>query len=127
MVVDDEDDSLNEYIKVYGKESVLVFNKSEVAKTFDEFDNSEERRSVVYARNACFDLAKQLGYTYFLELDDDYKEFQFRYIDGTALRLIYPLNVDDIFDAMLDYYKTIPAKTIAMAQNGDFLRWCRWR
>ena len=29
-------------------------------------------RAIVYARNACFDLAKDLGITYFIQLDDDY-------------------------------------------------------
>ena len=56
----------------------IVFNKKEVAETFDEADNFyKDRRTIVYARNFCFQAARQLGFKYFLELDDDYIHFRF--------------------------------------------------
>ena len=70
IVCDDEDKTLPEYRKRFG--DVLVFSKSEIAKTFDEGDNFGDRRAIIYARNACFELARQIGATHFIELDDDY-------------------------------------------------------
>ena len=70
IVCDDEDKTLPEYRKRFG--DVLVFSKSEIAKTFDEGDNFGDRRSIIYARNACFELAQQIGATHIIELDDDY-------------------------------------------------------
>lgn len=78
IVCDDEDKTLPEYRKRFG--DVLVFSKSEIAKTFDEGDNFGDRRAIIYARNACFELARQIGATHFIELDDDYTYFKDIYI-----------------------------------------------
>ena len=51
-----------------------MFDKLEISKKFDEFDNFDDRRAIVYARNASFEIAKKLGLKYFLQLDDDYEE-----------------------------------------------------
>lgn len=51
----------------------------------------------------------------------DYVKFQYRF--GPTLDYLYKgmRNLDVILDIMLEYYKTIPAKSIAMAQGGDFI------
>lgn len=120
IVIDDEDDTRGQYIELFG-DKVLIFSKSDIASKFDEADNFGDRRSIVYARNACFELAEMVGCKYFIELDDDYTEFQFRV--GKNLERDYCLitNIDKILEAMLEYYESIPAATIAMAQGGDFL------
>ncbi|MBD8128920.1 hypothetical protein IFU23_05725 [Pantoea agglomerans] len=120
IVIDDEDKTQDQYRELFG-DRVLTFSKSDIAKRFDEADNFGDRRSIFYARNACFDLAEKVGCKYFIELDDDYTEFQFRV--GKDLEPGYCLisDLDAVLDAMLRYYESIPAKTIAMAQGGDFL------
>ncbi|RTQ01285.1 hypothetical protein EKN38_12985 [Enterobacter sp. WCHEn045836] len=120
IVIDDEDKTREQYLEKFG-DQVLIFSKEEIASRFDEADNFGDRRSIFYARNACFELARLVGCKYFIQFDDDYKEFQFRVdknLDRTY-RLID--NLDDVLSAMLDYYISIPATTIAMAQGGDFL------
>lgn len=129
IVIDDEDTTRERYQELFG-DKVLVFSKSDIASRFDEADNFGDRRSIFYARNACFDLAKKLGCKYFIELDDDYTAFQFRV--GKDLEKDYCLItcLDPVLEAMIEYYEAIPAKTIAMAQGGDFLgdsnnaSWC---
>jgi hypothetical protein len=120
IVIDDEDTTRERYKELFG-DKVLVFSKSDIASRFDEADNFGDRRSIFYARNACFDLAKKVGCKYFIELDDDYTAFQFRV--GKELEKDYCLitRLDPVLEAMLEYYESIPAKTIAMAQGGDFL------
>lgn len=121
IVIDDEDKTESEYRRRYG-EKVLQFSKAEIAKTFDEGDNFGDRRTIIYARNACWDLAKQVGCRYFIQLDDDYTEFRTRYkSDGEPCYLRITKTLDSILCAMLDYYESIPALSIAMAQGGDFL------
>jgi hypothetical protein len=123
-VIDDEDETRAEYRKRYG-EQVLEFSKTEIAKTFDEGDNFDDRRAIVYARNACFDLARSVDCTHFIELDDDYTGFFYKldhngeYLTGNSQHLIRDL--DQVLDILVDYYKSIPALSIAMAQTGDFL------
>ena len=123
IVLDDEDESYPEYVQNFGADRIWRFNKDEIAKDTDEFGKSfGGRGAVVYARNACFALAKEHGYTYFMELDDDYYEFQFRYEEEGHLRALFPTNLDVVFGALLEYYESIPTmKSLCIAQNGDFL------
>lgn len=122
IVLDNEDPSAPEYISRFGGENVVIFDKAAIAETFDE-GVPGDRRTIVYARNACFDIARKLGYRYFIELDDDYTVFEWRF--DNRLRYITKdkavCNLDAVFDIMLDFFKKIPAKSIAMAQGGDYL------
>lgn len=119
IVCDNEDKTLPQYQEKF--ENVVVFDKAEIAKKFDTADLSKERRTIVFARNACFDIAEQLGYKYFLELDDDYTVFEYRRpIDGT-LKHINATHLDEIFDLMIDFLETSKAKTVCFAQGGDYL------
>ena len=122
FICSDDDKQLDKYKEHYTKQ-VLVFSKKEYKSTFDIGDNFDDERVVVYARNACFDLAKKVGVKYFLVLDDDYTDFSYRFNGELSYNKGrgYINNVDDIFKAVLDYYKTIPAKTIALSQNGDWI------
>ena len=122
IVLDNEDPSAPEYISRFGSENVVIFDKAAIAETFDE-GVPGDGRTIVYARNACFDIARKLGYRYFIELDDDYTVFEWRF--DNRLRYITKdkavCNLDAVFDIMLDFFKKIPAKSIAMAQGGDYL------
>ena len=62
-----------------------MFSKEEMSKTFDEGDNFNDRRCIIYARNACFELAKKVGCKQFIQLDDDYTDFLFRVPSGEKL------------------------------------------
>ena len=80
FVLDDEDKTLPQYQKNFGKENIIVFNKKEMADSVDEGNNFDERRTITHARNACFKIAEKLGITYFLQLDDDYYEFIYKFL-----------------------------------------------
>lgn len=120
IVVDNEDETVEEYYKLYGKR-VIMFDKLEMAKRFDTGDNFAERRTIVYARNACFDIAEKLGLKYFLELDDDYTSFMFRKIKGDKLIGIECRQLDRLFERMIDFLEESNALTVAFAQGGDFI------
>lgn len=120
IVVDDEDLEYNKYIDNFGSEHVRQFHKAGVE--CDSMDNFPGRLAILYARNECFNLAREMGYTYFLELDDDYLYFFSRFIkDGDTLSTIYVRDFDAVCEAMLDFLDESGAVTIAMAQNGDFI------
>lgn len=128
MVCDDEDETLDQYKRNFGEERVITFNKSDVASRFDEGDNFQDRRTVFYARNATFEIARKLGYQYFLQLDDDYDSFRWRIspeIEYSSKMLTTDKSyhcLDKIFETMLDYLITTPRlTTICMSQSGDFI------
>jgi hypothetical protein len=120
VVIDNEDSQIKKYQELYG-DSVVIFDKAAIAETFDEGDNFGDRRAVIYARNACFEIAERLGIKHFIQLDDDYSSFVYKtnHKGEFKERMIHSL--DDILAAMLKFYKSIPALSVAMAQGGDFI------
>lgn len=120
LIVDDEDATLPAYISRYGKE-VVTFSKREIAKTFDIMDNMRSFASVVYARNASWDIARERNITHFIQLDDDYLYFQFKRDDtfGYEDKWIHSA-LDEVFSAMCTFLDNTSVLTICMAQGGDF-------
>ena len=122
IVIDDEDDTAAEYIIKYG-DKVKVFSKEKISKTFDEADNFKDRRSIVYARNACFDIAKDIGIKYFMQLDDDYTRFEQRFDENLKYIPSTPLvtTLDSYLASLLQFFKKTNILSIAIAQGGDFI------
>lgn len=121
IVIDNEDSTADEYYKNFGEEHVIMFDKLQIAQTFDTADTFNDRKTIVYARNACFDIANKLGIKYFLELDDDYTGFMHRYIEGQQLRSKITTRLDDIFKMMIDFLSSTCALTVAFVQGGDLI------
>lgn len=121
VVIDDEDATADEYRKIYG-DKVLQFSKEEISKTFDEGDNFEDRRTITYARNACWQLAERIGVKYFIQLDDDYVHFNVRFkSNGETCNGMVRTRVDTLFGILVEFFESTPIKTIAMAQGGDYI------
>lgn len=121
LIVDNTDSQIELYRTKFGKENVIVFDKEAIAKTTDQGDNFHNLRTTTHARNACFEIAKDLGIKYFLVLDDDYNSFYFKFnLEGKIISKKI-LNLDRVFGDMLEYYKSIDAASICMSQAGDFL------
>lgn len=120
FIVDNEDKTSDKYIENFGKDKVAIFDKKAFADSVDEGNNFDERRTITHARNACFEIAKKLGITYFIELDDDYVDFRHKALE-TNNRLFLVKNLDNIFDYFLSFYKGSKINTIAFSQGGDFI------
>jgi len=77
---------------------------------------------VIYARNACWALAEQVGCRYFVQLDDDYSAFFYRNdSEQNYCSLRVRLTMNDLFSAFVDFYEATPILTVALSQGGDFL------
>ena len=123
IIVDDEDTTIDKYYKNYGKDMVKVFNKKAVADTTDEGNNFDERRTITHARNASFEIAKHLGLTYFMQLDDNYVSFEHRYLSKCKTKLMVKkiTDLDYVIRCFLEFYQATSFKSIAFAQGGDFI------
>lgn len=122
LVVDDEDNQIDLYRQKYG-DQVIVFCKQTAINLTDSGDNFGKRNSVVYARNYNFEISKQLGVKYFLQLDDDYRQFRYTFnnADEYITQNININNLDVVIEAMLEFYIESGALTVAMSQGGDFI------
>ena len=117
FIVDNEDKTIEQYKNNYGVENVKVFDKKAMADSIDEGNNFDNRKVIIHARNACFEIAKELGITYFVQFDDDYYYFGYRYITGAKIIK----NINAVFDAMLNFYKSTNIKSICFSQGGDHI------
>jgi hypothetical protein len=120
IILDNEDKTIQSYIHKYGEDKIIVFNKKYYADLVDEGNNFDNRKTTTHARNACFDIAKNLNITYFIVLDDDYTNFRYRFVDKYITKG-YVLSLDKMFDSLLNFYKNTNFKSIAFAQGGDFI------
>lgn len=120
LILDDSDKTINEYKDLFG-DDIIIFSKKDYKDKFDIMDNFDNDKVIVYARNACYDIARKLGLDYFFEYEDDYTNFQYRYIEGESLKGITIKNLDKIFDLMINCIEETNINTIAFAQGGDFI------
>lgn len=118
LVVSDDDEQLEQYQEKYGKQ-VLVFSRDSVQEQM--MDNQYPKTGIISARNMCRTLAKKLGYKYFLELDDDYVGFNFRYVKDGKLKTMAIKDLRPLFLASIELLDRTPIEAFAWAQAGDFI------
>jgi hypothetical protein len=121
IIIDNEDTQADEYTKIFGKEFVIQFDKAAIGKTFDIADTRTDRRATVYARNASFQIAKDLGLDYFMQLDDDYKDFWYRWVKDNEIKSTKIMQLDQVIDALINFLDETNALSVAMAQGGDYI------
>lgn len=121
IIIDDEDEQEQKYRSLESVKDVIVFDKKKEIELTDTADNFKDHRLVVYARNKCHDIAKELKLDYFLELDDDYTGFGIRYADDEKLKRANIKNLDLLFDKFIKFLETSNALTVTFAQGGDYI------
>lgn len=107
LVLDDQDSTIQQYLDIYPKDNVVIFNKNHYIQTIDSGMCEPVAKFAVFARNAVEDIARELGYKYFMMLDDDIYCFRIRYeVEGSLKsRRCYGI-LDDVFMCCLDYMDT---------------------
>ena len=121
IIIDNEDSQSDLYYSKFGKDRVVMFDKLAKSKETDTMDTQTKRNIVVFARNSCHTIAKQLGLEYFLVLDDDYAEFRMRYDKDGVFSSLYVTRMDDVINETLEFLELSGALTVAWAQTGDFI------
>lgn len=121
IVIDDQDKQIEAYKKRYGEE-VVIFDKQKYIDLTDSGDNFRERGSPVYARNAIWDIAKDVGVRYFVVFDDDYAKFDHRFTDEDETSSIGSSKVLDlVMAAYVEFLESSGIDCIAMVQGGDYI------
>jgi hypothetical protein len=124
VIVDDRDPQLELYQYAYGKR-LITFSKDEYAQQVDEmFNPGRPQATPLYARQAAWDIAEQLGLDVFLLLDDDYQYFWYVVHDERGLEPSYGVPIhrfDDIFRVFTETLASMPPNVVCLAfcQSGD--------
>lgn len=121
IVVDNEDEQVDKYRQNFGPSNVIVFDKLKYAQMVDNCDNFQNRRTTTHARNACFDLAKERGFEYFLVLDDDYIDFRFSFDrKGEFVRQTVKGTMDAVMHGFVRFIDSDERiDSVCMLQGGD--------
>lgn len=117
VILDNLDTKQDDYIKKYGYENIFVFNKSWVALESDAMNNFGDRRATLFVRNISFEIAKELGIEYFVQMDDDYYYFGHRGEHGAKKTS----NLDLVFEYFIEFLLNTNVKSIAFSQGGDHI------
>jgi len=121
FIIDDEDETADQYRANFGAEKVIQFSKKEASKITDIGDSMQTLKGVTFARNISQRIAKEMGLDYMLQLDDDYTTFCHRYVENGVIKSKTIHNFDRIVDAIIQFMKDSGAATIAMSQGGDHI------
>lgn len=120
IVCDNEDKTIDEYKRNFGSDMVLVFDKIKYASMIDNADNFQNRRTTTHARNACFDLAEEKGFEYFLVLDDDYTSFCIVDEKQKNTTDIKAKNINDVIAAVFNFLDSDGRiDSVCFMQSGD--------
>lgn len=108
FIVDNTDDTIQQYIDNYGVENIIVFDKNHYMNS-SEYDNCINKgvfATAVYARRAVEDIAAALKLPFFAVVDDDIKTFVIRYPSDGKLIGVKIDNFDLILSAYIDVLDT---------------------
>lgn len=105
VVIDNEDDQEDLYRERFG-DAVIQFDKRDYLCKTDLGDTEDDRRIGVFARNFIQDKAKEMGYSYHLQLDDDIHGVSLRHVVDGKLKATKCRKLDVVFDGMCDFLDT---------------------
>lgn len=121
IIIDDEDPQRHLYLENY-KDLVIVFKKSEYDHLVDKGDNFFGRRTAIFARRAVYDIAKNLGFPFFIQMDDDLTSFRFRFDENLDYFTSHKmLKMDALVDIVLDFLEKSNSTTVSFSLGGDFI------
>jgi hypothetical protein len=121
IIVDNEDPTADRYRDIFGRQAVIEFDKKATAQCVDAGDTTGDMRTILYARNACFGIAQDLGLDYHFQLDDDYTGFEYRYIEHGKLMVKAVKSLDKVVDALMGFLDVTGALSVALSQGGDHI------
>ena len=120
LVVDDMDCQLQEYRKRYG-DNILVFSKKKYAEKVDTHINKFRMSSAVFARNACIDMAKEMGLNFYFVCDDDIKCTYVK--DGKTGKMVTHkiTDIEAVLSKLVGFMENTRIHAVAFADNGAYI------
>lgn len=116
LLLDDEDETYDEYVKNFPDWHIEVFNKQHYIDTIDTGTNVDQRKCIIYAKCAADDIAHKLGLDAYVVTDDDLLRFRHRFIYNNKLCSMPVTNMDEV---LLTYANYVCECNIAAMSFGD--------
>ena len=116
FLLDDEDDTYSKYKENYPIDEFILFNKQSYIDTSDTGTNKEQRKCILYAKNAADDIAKDLGLSAYVVADDDIIRFRHRWKEDGITHTQEVRNMDEVVES---YVQFMESGSIAALSFGD--------
>ncbi len=120
IVIDDLDATGQEYKDAYG-EHVLIFDKKNYFYNADTYTTLEYLNTVLYARNAIEDMAKEMNLKYFWVVDDDIKGFYIRYEKDGKLASEKVTDINKMIDAFINFMESGNMTGISTGSGSSYI------
>lgn len=101
FVVDDEDDSVSELRKNFPDDIIMRFCKQYILEKSPTVSQIPNRKTILYAKNACEEFAQAMKLDSFVIADDDITNFRYRYIENESVKSSDCISQ---FDKIIDIY-----------------------
>lgn len=121
FVLDNMDEQADEYKSIYGEENVLIFDKEEAWQKTDTFFNKKNLLAVVFARNASFQLAKNVGLKWFVNCDDDIENFSLKVPIKGKLITKNISQFDHVLESMIGFMEATSSDCLGISEEGCFV------
>ena len=123
LVLDDTDNSIQQYIDNYGVEHIIVFDKNYyINNCSDTGDNVGHYKCILYAKNAVEDIAKSMKLKSFMLSDDDIVNLRFRTYNNGKFGTVHITDIDSVIDAYIDYVLSCNITTIGFGAPISIIR-----
>lgn len=122
LVIDNEDEhgqGYLEFVKYDDRTWLHIFDKQKIIDSTNTTKSPPNRKTILYAKNACEMFANEDGVDCFAICDDDIPGFRYRYIeDGSCKSLTVTQNMDKVIQSYMEYLleSDITATSFGMAQ-----------
>lgn len=120
LVLDDEDETISGYYDNLDMcDDFVFFKKQSIIDTTNTTSSPPNRKTILYAKNACEIDAEKRGLDVFAICDDDIPGFRYRYVeDGSCKSLTITHNMDKVIQSYMEYLldSDITATSFGMAQ-----------
>lgn len=121
LVLDNLDETVCEYRKRY--DNIIVFDKQEYVRLTDTAMYEPLINFAVFSRNAVEDIARDLGYKYYLVMDDDITNLRFRWCDdGHIKSRKITHNFDYVMEKHLEFMDTANVDCLGFGNSGLYMQ-----
>lgn len=120
IVIDDLDETVDEYKNRYG-DDVIVLDKMAQFRQCDPMINKEILTSDLYARAACYNLAKEKGVAYFAAFDDDLRDIYYRKKEHGQLKHKKVNDISLLFETAIAFLNVPGVVDVGFGNEADYI------
>lgn len=120
LVLDDTDETIQQYIDNFGADMLLVFDKNHYINTVYTSMAKPYYKCILYAKCAVEDIAKAMKLNAFVIADDDLTGFSIRYPVENSLKRISKFSMDDALSISVDFLLDADATIMGIGHGGTY-------